>query len=295
MKLALGTVQFGLPYGVANRSGRPADGWITEILRLALAAGVEIIDTASLYGDAEAALGRCMPQGHCFRIVTKTPKFAGLSGPQAAALLGSAFEQSCLRLGSRNLYGLLTHDADDLLGPAGRFIWQAMVELRSAGRVTRIGSSVYTGAQIDALLKRIEPDLIQLPLSLLDQRLIAGGQLEYLAQRGIEVHARSAFLQGALLLLDSELPAHLSALRPLVSQIAMRAERLGLTRVEAALRYVANLPQVSSVVCGVNSPGQFEELLTALRVGYPAFSPADAAACACTDPLLLDPSQWRAA
>jgi aryl-alcohol dehydrogenase-like predicted oxidoreductase len=155
MKLALGTVQFGLPYGVAKRSGQPGDAWIAEILRLAFAAGVEIIDTASLYGDAEAALGRCMPRGHSFRIVTKTPKFAGLSGLQAAALLGSAFEQSCLRLGSQNLYGLLAHDADDLLGPAGDFIWQAMVELRSAGRVKHIGSSVYTGAQIDALLGHI--------------------------------------------------------------------------------------------------------------------------------------------
>jgi aryl-alcohol dehydrogenase-like predicted oxidoreductase len=198
-------------------------------------------------------------------------------------------------LGTQNLYGLLTHDADDLLGPVGDFIWQAMLELRSAGRVERIGSSVYTGVQIDALLSRIEPNLIQLPLSLLDQRLITGGQLEQLARRGVEVHARSAFLQGALLLPDSEIPAHLSALRPLVKQIAMRAERLGLTRVEAALRYVANLPAVSAVVCGVNSPGQFEELLTALRVGYPAFSPTAAAACACTDPFLLDPSQWSVA
>jgi aryl-alcohol dehydrogenase-like predicted oxidoreductase len=295
MKLALGTVQFGMPYGVANRSGQPADAWIAEILRMALSAGVEIIDTASLYGDAEAALGRCMPQVHSFRIVTKTPKFAGLSGSQAVASLKFAFEQSCLSLGSQSLYGLLTHDADDLLGQAGASIWQAMLELRNAGRVKRIGSSVYTGAQIDTLLGRIEPDLIQLPLSLLDQRLIAGGQLAELARRGIEVHARSVFLQGALLLQDSEIPAHMSALRPLVKQIAVRAERLGLTRVEAALRYVASLPQVSSVVCGVNSPGQFEELLAALQVGYPAFSPADASACACTDPLLLDPSQWRAA
>ncbi len=295
MKLALGTVQFGLPYGLANRFSPPADAEVMDILHSAAAAGVDLIDTATLYGDAEATLGRCMPQGHNFRIVTKTPKFAGLSGIEAVATLNAAFEQSCVRLRDDGLYGLLTHDAGDLLGENGKVIWQAMLGLRSAGRVARVGSSVYTGAQIDALLERYELDLIQLPLSLLDQRLIEGGQLDRLAQRGVEVHARSAFLQGALLMDEDELPAHLSELRPFVAQVAVRARNLGVTRIEAALRYVANLPQVSAVVCGVGSARQFDEQLTALRATAPALSPDDVAACGCRDPRLLDPSQWKAA
>jgi aryl-alcohol dehydrogenase-like predicted oxidoreductase len=199
-----------------------------------------------------------------------------------------------MRLRRQNLYGLLVHDADDLLGANGGALWQAMSDLRSAGRVERIGSSVYTGQQIDALLERYEPDLIQLPLSLLDQRLVQGGQLERLAQRRVEVHARSAFLQGALLMTETDLPAHLSGLRPFLKQLSIRADSLGLTRVEAALRYVANLPEIFSVVCGVDSPRQLDELVAALRTNSPALSPADAAACACADPLLVDPSQWRA-
>ncbi len=294
MKLALGTVQFGMPYGVANRSGQPADAEVREILRRALMAGVDVLDTASLYGDSESVLGRCMPQGHVFRIVTKTPKFAAQSAPLAVASLNDAFEGSCLRLCRQNLYGLLIHDADDLLGANGGALWQAMLDLRSAGRVERIGSSVYTGQQIDALLERYEPDLIQLPLSLLDQRLVKGGQLERLAQRRVEVHARSALLQGTLLMTETDLPAHLSALRPFLRQLTIRADSLGLTRVEAALRYVANLPEIFAVVCGVDSPWQLDELVAALRTNSPALSPADVAACACADPRLVDPSQWRA-
>jgi aryl-alcohol dehydrogenase-like predicted oxidoreductase len=186
------------------------------------------------------------------------------------------------------------HDADDLLGPNGAALWQAMSGLRDTGRVSRIGSSVYAGSQVDALLERYEPDLIQLPLSLLDQRLVRGGQLERLAQRGVEVHARSAFLQGALLMAEHDLPAHLTRLRPFVRELGIRADSLGLTRIEAALRYVASLPEIFAVVCGVDSPPQFEELLAASRTNSPALSPADVAACACADPLLVDPSQWRA-
>lgn len=294
MKLALGTVQFGLPYGVANRSGQPGDQAVREILRRASSGGVRILDTASLYGDSEAALGRYLPQGHAFRIVSKTPKFVGVPGSEAVALLNAAFEQSCERLRSQSIYGLLAHAADDLLGPNGEAIWQAMLDLRKEGRVERIGASVYTGAQIDALLDRYKMDLIQVPLSLVDQRLVEGGQLERLAQSGVEVHARSAFLQGALLMSEDDLPAHLSGLRQFVRQVAMRAENLGLTRIEAALRYVANLSEVSAVVCGVDSPRQFDELLAALRTESPALSSSDVAACACPNPQLLDPSQWRA-
>lgn len=295
MKLALGTVQFGMPYGVANRSGRPADAEVSEILRRASLAGVEVLDTANLYGDSESVLGRCMPQDHAFRIVTKTPKFAGQSATSAVASLNATFERSCLRLRRQNLYGLLMHDADDLLGPNGETLWQAMSNLRGTGRVSQIGSSVYTGSQINALLERYELDLVQLPLSLLDQRLVKGGQLERLAQRGVEVHARSAFLQGAMLMAEADLPAHLSGLRPFIRQLSVRADSLGLTRIEAALRYVANRPEIFAVVCGVDSLRQFEELLAALRTSSPALSPVDEAACDCPDPLLVDPSQWRVA
>lgn len=293
MKLALGTVQFGMPYGVANRSGQPSDADVSEILRRASLAGVDLLDTASLYGDSESVLGRCMPRDHVFRIVTKTPKFADQSATLAVVSLNDTFERSCLRLRRQNVYGLLVHDAEDLLGANGGALWQAMLDLRSVGRVERIGSSVYTGQQIDALLERYELDLIQLPLSLLDQRLVKGGQLERLAERGLEVHARSAFLQGALLMTEADLPAHLSGLRPFLRQLTVRAGGLGLTCVEAALRYVANLPEIFAVVCGVDSPRQLDELLAALRTNSPALSPADVAACACADPLLVDPSQWR--
>lgn len=293
MKLAIGTVQFGLPYGVANTTGRPGDDEVRSILQAAHAAGVQVLDTACLYGESETTLGRCLPPAHQFRVVTKTPKFPGMAAAAAVQLLESAFAASCERLRTPQLYGLLVHDADDLLGPAGDALWQAMMRLRVAGRVTRIGASVYSGAQIDALLQRYPLDLIQLPLSLLDQRLVQGGQLDSLAAANVEIHARSAFLQGALLMPPERLPTYLSGLAPCVLQISKRAAALGIGTLQAALRYVAGLPQVSAVVCGVDSERHFEELAQALLSPAPAFSAQDAAACACTDAALLDPSRWR--
>lgn len=295
MKLALGTVQFGLRYGVANTSGQPGEEEVRAILDHAASAGVKVLDTASLYGDSESVLGRCLPPGHDFRIVTKTPKFAGMDADAAVSALDSAFAESCVRLCVSGVYGLMAHDANDLLGPQGEAIWQAMAALRADGRVGRIGASVYSGAQIDALLQRYPLDLVQLPLSLLDQRLLQGGQLDRLQARGVEIHVRSVFLQGALLMAPEALPPHLAGLRSHLEEIARRAGCLGITPLQAALRFAASLPQVSAVVCGVDSLAHFDELAAALDRPVPALDAADAAACICTDIRLLDPSQWSAA
>lgn len=295
MKLALGTVQFGLRYGVANTTGQPAEAEVADILRHAAGAGVEVLDTACLYGDSEAVLGRCLPADHRFKIVTKTPKFAGIDGAMAASKLKAAFAESCEHLRLPRLYGLLAHDANDLLGTEGDAIWRAMQELQAEKRVIRIGASVYNGSQIDALLLRYPIDLVQLPLSVLDQRLIQSGHLDRLASRNIEVHVRSAFLQGALLMPLDSLPPHLAGLRPCLEQISVRAAGLGITPLQAALRFVSGLKQVAAVVCGVDSVAQFDQLAAALEHPETALGADEAAACACGDTQLLDPSQWRSA
>ncbi len=293
MKLALGTVQFGLRYGVANTTGQPGEADVTAILRHAADVGVKVLDTACLYGDSESVLGRCLPEDHEFQIVTKTPKFSGMDAADAVMALHAAFDVSSSRLGVQRVHGLLTHDANDLLGPLGASLWQTMVSLRDEGRVRRIGASIYSGAQIDALLARYPLELIQLPLSLLDQRLLQGGQMDRLHERGVEIHARSVFLQGALLMRPDRLPSHLEGLRPHLAEIARRAAAIGISPLQAALRFVASLPQVTAVVCGVDSPRHFDELAAALTPPLPVLDAAGAAACAFSDTQLLDPSQWR--
>lgn len=293
MKLALGTVQFGLPYGIANARGRPDAATVKIILQRATAAGVRVIDTASLYGDSEEVLGSCLAPDHAFDIVTKTPKFTGMASADAALALRAAFDASCTKLHTSRVYGLLAHDAHDLLGAAGEVLWHEMSALRATGRVTKIGASIYSGTQIDALLQRYPLDLVQLPLSLLDQRLVHGGQLERLQAHGVEIHARSVFLQGALLIPPERLPPHLAPLRPYVEKIGAQASAHDIPPFAAALGYVASLPQVAAVVCGVDGADQFEQLVVALQSSTPLLSPAEVAACACDDSAMLDPSQWR--
>lgn len=290
LKLALGTAQFGSSYGVSNQTGATSTEEACAIVELARQKGIDILDTAPAYGESEAVLSRILPLDFG-RVITKTPGFHGDTITSSdARTLKDVFFASLGKLGRESAYGLLVHGAVDFLKPGAEHLFGAMEELRSEGRVTKIGVSVYNGEQIDRILERFTVDLIQLPLNALDQRLIAGGQLVRLKQKGVEIHARSAFLQGLLLMEQDLWPAYFAPYYPLLRRFHDRAAGLALTPLQAALGFVQSVPEVDYVVCGVNTLAQWRELVDAAdgRIDIHQFD-----GVRCDDPSLVDPSQWR--
>lgn len=282
MKLGLGTAQFGMDYGVSTIAGRTSAEEVRHVLADARACGVRVVDTAPAYGESERVLGAAGVAG--FDVVTKVP--AG-SDAEAAEI---ALFRSLGLLGISRAYGLLAHSADDLIGDGGEALYRRMRELKVRGAVEKVGASVYTGAQIDALLARYELDLVQVPVNVFDQRLVRDGHLAELRRHGIEVHARSAFLQGLLLMDPEKAPPYFDpwreTLRAYHSWLAARE----LTPVQAALGFVVGLAEVDAVICGVNDDAQFRELC-ALAAPLPA---EEFAEWAQDEPALLDPSRWEA-
>jgi len=211
--LGLGTVQWGMRYGVANIAPRASAGEINAILRLAIKEGVCTLDTASLYGEAESILGRFDIGG--FKVITKTPKFSGdfISERNRPRLI-ETFERSLAKLSLDAVYGLLIHDAGDLLLPGAEKIILDLECLKTWKKVSKIGVSVYNKDQLDAVLNVITPDIVQIPLSPLDQRFLRDGSLEEMVSRGIEIHVRSVFLQGLLLMPLDTIPKYFSPIMP---------------------------------------------------------------------------------
>src|SRR6185369_12682558 len=136
MKLGVGTAQFGMNYGIANRSGQPSRSEVSAILELAGTNGVDLIDTANLYGESELVIGECLPEGHRFNIVTKTPYFPASSiADSDRSTLRSACCDSLRKLRQASLYALLVHNADDLLKPGGERLYEEMQLLKDEGLV----------------------------------------------------------------------------------------------------------------------------------------------------------------
>ncbi len=286
MKLGLGTAQFGLDYGIANRGGRTSREDARAVLARAAAAGVRWLDTAPAYGQAESLLGELAEEVASFAIGTKTPAELASSPRGAAreALLGSLD-----RLRRESVAALLVHDRADLLGPQCERIFEELAALRAEGLAERIGASVYHPEEADDLLERFPLDVLQIPLNVFDQRALRGGHLGQWKARGVEVHARSVFLQGLLLLDPHEVPAVLGTARQPLQAFHDRARSLGLSGLEAALGFVVALGQVDLVICGVDRPAHLEQLLAALRATIPPGALED---LAIEDRVILDPSSW---
>jgi aryl-alcohol dehydrogenase-like predicted oxidoreductase len=292
-KLELGGAQFGMDYGVSNTAGRVSDETLADILQAAARAGLTLIDTAPAYGCSEAALGAALPAAHGFRLVTKV-------GPIAKPCIGTedihaaeaALYRSLARLRIDRVYGLLAHRAEDLLAPGGERLYAALLGWKSAGQTTKIGVSVYEAAQIDAILARYAIDMIQIPFSLADQRLLTSGHLLELKRRGIEVHARSVFLQGLLLMNPAALPAFFEPIRSGLTALHATCRSHRLTPLEACLGFVLHQPLIDHVVAGVCDRSQLDALLNATKAKRTL---PDSAQYAWSDnPLQLDPSQWPA-
>ncbi|MCB1509486.1 MAG: aldo/keto reductase [Hyphomicrobiaceae bacterium] len=293
-KIGLGTVQFGIPYGITNSGGRVPLDEVRAILDRAAAAGVATLDTAALYGESEAVLGQALRPDAPFEIVTKTAKFADVTDPATARTrLNDTFSASLAALKREHVYGLLAHEADDLLGPAGETIWQAMQAHKRAGRVTKIGASVYTGRQIDALMARYDLDLVQLPINALDDRLIRDGQLARLHARGVEVHARSLFLQGLLLQAPDAIEPRFAPLPERVRALHAVFAAAGLSPLEGALAAIMRRPEISRTVVGVTSTREWDAIIVASENAGRFRGDLDLTRLAIDDERILSPARWH--
>ena len=291
-KLGLGTAQFGMEYSRFNSQGRPSGASVAAILRRAATLGFRMIDTATLYAESETVLGKSLPPDHGFRIVTKTPRFgAGKVGAEQAATLRAAFQRSRTALRQDRLYGLLVHDSNDLLADGGHYLLDAMNELKQRGEVQKIGASVYTVRQVEALLACGGIDLIQAPMNVLDQRLVDSGALREIAACGVELHIRSAYLQGLLLADPATLPPYFEPARAAIASFQQAARHNGISPAVAALSFLLRIAEADTVLIGVDSLDQLEEI-AALQGELPTL---DYRAFRLADERILDPSRWPAA
>ena len=277
-RLGIGTVQFGQAYGVSNTHGQVPRAEVKLILELAARTGIGLLDTAANYGEAEAVLGG--NDLRPFRIVSKT---RGVQHGVHAVI--ARVRESVRTLGAVDL--LLVHAAKDLLVPSGTTLWRSLQALKAEGTIGGIGISAYVADDPVMLAERFRPDAMQLPFSLLDQRLLQNGSLARLKQLGVEIHARSLFLQGLLFM--SEPPEKLSAAGPLLEKARAEITRAGATPLAAALGYVFSRPEVDVAVVGMTGLPQLQEIITAALSPLPDL---DWRACALHDERVLTPLLW---
>ena len=278
-------MQFGLRYGIANRTGQVSRDAAAMILHHALSMGLDTLDTAIAYGQSEQRLGDIGVEQ--WRVISKLPAMPeGRTHPAAwvqESVLGSLRRLKIPRLG-----GLLLHRSEELLAPHGPALFEELQRLKEEGKVERIGVSIYSPDELDALWPHYQLDLVQAPFNILDRRLATSGWLTRLHDAGIEVHIRSVFLQGLLLMEAAKRPAPVRGSQEVWDRLDHWLTGQRVTALQAALSFAFSRPEIDRIIVGVDSLTQLQEVLAAGDVGLADFPESLASG----ELGLINPSKW---
>jgi len=249
-KIGLGTVQFGLDYGISNKEGKTSSEEVKKILEFALKQGIDTIDTASAYGNAEQVIGENKLSE--FRIISK------FLPPENGETVTAQFYKSLERLKQKSLYGYLAHRPSDVL--KNLYQWEDLKKIKEKGLVKKIGFSFNEPSEITLLAEAgCFPDLIQIPYNYFDQRFEK--QIISLKEQGCEIHTRSTFLQGLFFMNPDTMSSFFDEVKPILKNLQLSNKNLA----GSLLKFVAEQPFIDKVIIGVENCNQLKVNLETLE------------------------------
>ena len=285
-RITLGTAQFGLKYGISNQNGQVSFNEIEKILDFSNKCGINTLDTAIAYGDSESRLGAVGIKE--WNVVSKLPSIPE-NCLNVKDWVVKSIEESLERLRIPSLYGLLLHKPNELFAPAGFKLYEALKFLQDSGMVKHLGISIYGPNELESFSHYKDIEIVQTPFNIFDRRLINNGLLDILAEEGREVHIRSVFLQGLLLMEPEDRPSKFSRWGNLWQQYEDYIKICGLSKLQLCIRYVLSISQIKNVIVGVESLSQLQEIYEAAS-GDISELPQDLQS---SDLLLINPALWQ--
>ena len=262
-KIQLGTVQFGLDYGVANSRGKPSYETARDIIARACESGVNTLDTAAVYGDSEEVIGRALSElklRENIQIVSKVPPVSlhNLSAVEAEKFITESVENSLRKLRRDYLHVCLFHREEDL-----KYL-DILRKLESRGLIMGCGVSLdSTEYCAETLKKKVE--YVQLPYNILDKRY--DGFLVETAVENVKIFTRSLYLQGLLMMPEERIRTNLRVVIPIRRKLNELAMSTGISLPELCARFVISNPAVTSILTGVDTRSQLDENITLMSLG----------------------------
>jgi len=283
--IAIGTANFGMQYGISNSRGKLSKKSVQEILALAKSRGVTCLDTANAYGESQKVLGELGVRD--WRVVSKIS-----SVPENCEDIDSfVHTQINLILSSLSLSDfetVLVHNSKDLTGEFGEEVYEALNDAKSRGKVEKIGVSIYDPGDLESITSRFQLDVVQAPINVFDNRLHDSGWLDRLASTGVEVHARSVFLQGILLSAIAQKNEFFKPWKTTFEKWNRFAESSGTSPLMNCVKHVNSFEKVTFAVVGIDSAQNLSEVFDAFSKPSQRISGNDF----CADSQLINPATW---
>jgi len=249
-KLILGTVQFGLKYGINNTIGKPKKNEVLNLLKVAYSSGIRVLDTAEAYGNAHQLIGdyHNKQEKFKFKIISKFPYDIKHN------LIKSKVLEYLDIMYVKTLDVIMFHSFDSFQSNYNSL--NTLNELKSDGLINNIGVSVYTNTQLESLLNEDLITVVQLPFNVLDNFSVRGDLINKLKEKGKIIHTRSAFLQGLFFKKITDNLSIVQALKSHLKTLNKIAKKQGCSMEELALSYCIKQNNIDNVIIGVDSISQ---------------------------------------
>ena len=251
-KICIGTAQFGNKYGISNKNRKTSALEAKKIIKLAKSKKINYFDTAESYGNSHKILGKCKLKNH--NIITKIYLKKYLD-------INSTIDKFLKDLKIKKLYAILIHNPKILLSKDGIDLFDELTRLKSKGLIKKIGVSEYSVARLQKIINSYQLDIVSFPFNPFDNRLVASGLLKRLKKNNIEIHARSIFLQGLLLMDISKLPRKLRKWNNVLSTFENLSNKSSASRLKLCLDYVLSVKEIDKITLGVENHNQLKEIL----------------------------------
>ena len=291
--LVLGTVQFGLPYGIANKTGQPDQQIVNDIVWTAWQQGIKEFDTAQDYGVSEQVLGIAFEKlgiASQVKVISKIDPDLDHCDPEAML---KALNQSLTKLQVPCLFGLMLH-REELLDKWSNGLRDLLFDFKKLGKVEKLGVSVYSPDKAEEALNLEGIDIVQIPSNILDRRFERKNIFELANTKKKEVYIRSVFLQGLILMEEEEIPEHMLFVKPVFDKIKHLSLKLNLTKQELALLYLKQKVPDAKLVIGSETSQQVMKNVASWRKD--ASKELVASVLETFDQIdkrILNPSLWR--
>lgn len=283
-KLILGTVQFGLNYGINNSYGKPSEKEVFEILDVAFEQNIELIETADAYGNAIELIGLYHQQRkHRFKIQSK---FKWVNQ-------GQLFEQAKNSLNKLHIPFFEVYSyhsfADYINHP---YLKDELQSLKNKGLTRKTGISVYANSELQQVITDKDIDVIQMPYNLLDNQNIRGNYIDLAKKNNKEINTRSVFLQGLLFMDEVSIPEKLHPLKPYILKIRSYCENESIDIQSLALSYALYNDKIDRVLIGVDTVDQLQKNIESIAFLETAFEHINQNITV-KETELLNPVNWK--
>ena len=258
-KISIGSVQFGLDYGINNKKGIMPVQEIKSILEYSYNLGIRNIDTASVYGKSQQVLGKCDISK--WNITTKISPIK--KKENISENIYSEISKSLDYLKIDSVFSVLVHDSMQLLDPdLGNDIFRALELIKKKGLTKKIGISIYDPILLNKIINKYKTiDIVQAPLNILDRRLFLSGWINKLKKLDIEIQVRSIFLQGLLLMSYEDQVSKFSKWIHLWEIWNNWLSRSNISSLEACLNYASSIKQIDNIIIGIDSLDQLKQIV----------------------------------